>query len=280
VNDAPANLDSKTVAHPTGVRSAAWLRALWAVNIIAFFFLAVWVFTDGRFSDAASELWSKPFRDGRPGATTFPGPWYVGRVMLLRLAGVLVIASTVGIFFGLFFGAPQHRRVRSWLVFTLLAAAWLTLFATWGELAWRGQMLRLSDRLVGFETIAADLRSDWPDNDGERPHLGPFMAYPIGRPRMLMMLTAPAVPGSSTSFASVERSADGALHFELVGDEPGAWLEWHPTGSAPQSFVGGLQNQYPLERYSTLGNGWFLARYKPSYRIRNLSPAPPSSPTK
>jgi hypothetical protein len=88
------------------------------------------------------------------------------------------------------------------------------------------------------------------------------MAYPIGSPTMLMMLTSPDVPDSKSTFTSVERDRKGALRFELVGDDPGTWLEWHPPGSAPSSFTGGLENSYALERNTALGKNWYLARYK------------------
>jgi hypothetical protein len=169
--------------------------------------------------------------------------------------------STIGIFLGLFVGAHAHRRVRSWLAFTLLVAAWLTLLGSWHELAWHGQTFRMQRRLAGFETIAESLRSDWPTIDGERPHMGQFMAYPIGHPTMIMMLTKPDVPGTKTSFASVEHGQDGTLRFELTGDEPDGWLEWHPSGSVPESFVGGLQDERLLDRYAPLADGWYLARY-------------------
>src|SRR5262245_40857570 len=166
--------------------------------------------------------------------------WYVGRVLLLTIAGIAAVVSAIGIFLGLFVGAHSHRRVRSWFAFTLLVAAWLTLLGSWRELAWHGQTFRMQHRLAAFETIAESLRSDWPTIDGERPHMGPFMAYPIGSPTMLMMLTKPDVLETKTSFASVEHDDDGTLRFELIGDEPDAWLEWHPPGSLPKSFVGGL----------------------------------------
>ena len=152
-------------------------------------------------------------------------------------------------------------RVGHWLLVALLVAAWLTLFASWPELAWRGQVVRLRNNLDGLMQLAESLRSDWPATDGERQGLGPFMAYPIGRPTMLMMLTTPNVPGTRASIASVERSDEGALRFELAGDEPGVWLEWHPADKAPQSFVGGLLDEHRIECSERLGLGWYLVRY-------------------
>jgi hypothetical protein len=60
----------------------------------------------------------------------------------------------------------------------------------------------------------------------------------------------------------VERSEDGSLGFELRGDHSGAWLEWHPAGSTPRAFVGGLESKYNFRRAAPLGRGWYLVRYR------------------
>ncbi len=84
------------------------------------------------------------------------------------------------------------------------------------------------------------------------------MAYPQGRPRMLLMLTS----DSSPAVSAVELADDGALGFELSGDESGTWLEWHPVGSTPQAFTGGLESEYDFGRAAPLGRGWYLVRYR------------------
>lgn len=248
-NDAPASAS----ATPRRTRPAFTLRALWAVNLIALLGLAIWIGADGQFSAGIVTLRAKWNGLG--------GNWNAGRAMILAAVVVVAITSTIGLFLGLFFGSTPNRRIRSWFAFTLLLAAWLALFVSWQEFAWRGQAFRLQNRLAGFEAVAESLRSHWPDTDGERQHLGPFMAYPIGHSTMLMMLGTPQVPHTRTSFSSVERGPDGALRFELIGDEPGAWLEWHPPGSVPQSFVGGLEENFTLIRFAPLGDDWYLARY-------------------
>ena len=68
--------------------------------------------------------------------------------------------------------------------------------------------------------------------------------------------------GSSNAISAIERSDAGGLRFELADGDAGAWLEWHPAGEAPASFVGGLQGAYELVRASDLADGWFLARYR------------------
>ena len=256
-------------------RSPVIVWVLWFVNVAALGGLVAWIFCDGKFSDVVLAL--RADLSARLGNGNEIGVWpqLASRVWALYIVGILAVGSAVGIFLGLFLGATTHRRVRSWFAFTLLLATWLTLFASWHELAWRGQVLRLRNQMDGFESVAASLRSDWPAVDGERPGIGPFMAYPIGGPRMLMMLTTPNLPNTRASISTVERSDDGALRFELTGDEPGVWLEWHPPGTAPQSFIGGLMSEYPLDRSEPLGQGWYLVRYQRASEVRG-STAPSS----
>jgi hypothetical protein len=117
-------------------------------------------------------------------------------------------------------------------------------------------------QLDGFESVAASLRADWPDSDGERDDIGPFMAYPRGGPRTLLLLTTPEIADVRTSISAIERATTGGLRFQLTGSEPDAWLEWHPIGSMPESFRGGLMTNYILERSAPLGGGWFVVRYR------------------
>ena len=246
------------------IRSPVTVWALWLINITILLGLVAWIFSDGQFALATEMLKDRIHAFVERGTSAAVYTWYSGRIRILAIITVLAAASFVGIFLGLFFGAKDHRRLRSWFAFTLLLAAWLTLTGSWRELAWRGQTYRLQSRTAGFETIAQKLRADWPNADGQLSGTGQFMAYPIGGPSMLLMLTRPVVPHTTTSFSSIERGTDGTLRFELIGDEPGAWLEWHPPGSVPQSFVGGLQNEYPLERFTPLRDGWYLVRYQRS----------------
>jgi hypothetical protein len=182
------------------------------------------------------------------------------RARLQFLVGILFVAggTLLGIFLALFLGVKEHRGTRTWLAFVALAAAWLTLVVGWRELAWQGQRLRLRSTVTEFDALVESLHDDWPTADGERPGLGSFMAYPQGTPRMLMMLISETDP----QIAAIERGDDGSLGFEIRGEEPGTWLEWHPAGSAPKTFVGGLEASYDLRRNAPLGSGWYLVRYR------------------
>lgn len=122
--------------------------------------------------------------------------------------------------------------------------------------------MRLWTQLDEYEPVAAELRGNWPIRDGELPNVGTFMAYPQGNPRMLMILVGQRSDAAIPPFSAVERDDDGSLKFELAGDETGSWLEWHPAGSTPDNFTGGLENTYTRGRSAPLGNGWYLVRYR------------------
>jgi hypothetical protein len=185
----------------------------------------------------------------------------VRRTWALRVIVASAAGCLLGIIAGLFVGTPRHRSIRSWLAVTALLAAWLAVATSWRDIAWAGQRWRTWRQLDAFETIAAPLRKEWPSQDGVTKALGPFNAYPTDTPTVVMLLTSkPWELGAA--FRAIERSPDGALRFDLAGKDGDAWLEWHPAPSAPASFVGGLETQYELERSSSLGDGWFLTRYR------------------
>jgi hypothetical protein len=180
----------------------------------------------------------------------------------LSIIAWLAAGCVAAVGLALVFGPQRHRRLRSWIAFTTLAAVWLGLAVAWRDVAWAGQRYRLSREAASLEPIAAALRERWPLNDGsDVPGLGPFMAYPPGQAKMLMLLHQVRPEGSSNAISAIERSNAGGLRFELADGDAGAWLEWHPAGEKPASFLGGLEGAYELVRASDLGDGWFLARY-------------------
>jgi hypothetical protein len=242
--------------------SSPALSAYWLINIAAFCALAGWIFSDGRFADIGLGTQSPTIREWllrQPNSA--PSRIAPSQTALTITLGVAAFAG-IGIFAGLFLGSPAHRRVRSWLAITALVVLWLTLWLKWPILAWQGQALRVERQVDRFRTTAASLSQDWPEIDGERPGLGQFRAYPIEKPSVLLLMIQQDVPGTGLSFSTVERSETGALRFQLTGNERGAWLEWHPENDQPTSFVGGLEQHHDLQRFTTLGDEWFLVRYK------------------
>lgn len=246
-------------AAPRRERSFLIGRALWGINLVLLTGFALWIFNDPLFPSAARRVAATVhLMRGGVVATFGEAPSTTWRLTVLWGANIAAITSLLLLGGTLFFGSTTHRRLRTWFAFTLLVAVWLTIFVAWRELAWQGQRLRLRATVDQFDAIAKSLRDDWPKADGERRGLGSFMAYPQGTPRMLMMLISETDP----QISAIERADDGALGFEIRGEEPGTWLEWHPVGSKPTTFRGGLEYEYDFGRASPLGRGWYLVRYR------------------
>jgi hypothetical protein len=242
-------------------------RALWVVNLLSFVGLCAWIAWDGQFAEAASRLPARLYQafDNWSFAGSLVPAQHTARKLGLLFVAVLAVVSAIGIFAGLFLGSRSHRRVRSWFFFTILVSALLTFGVTWRDMAWHAQKLRMQSRLGGLESVAASLLVDWPTADREHPDLGQFMAYPQGDPSMLLLLTTPKIGRAEVAISGIEKSASGGLRFQLAGSESGAWLEWHPRETKPESFRGGLQTRYQLERSAPLADGWFLVRYRESF---------------
>ncbi|RCS54684.1 hypothetical protein DTL42_06030 [Bremerella cremea] len=239
---------------------------LWVVNASVLLLLASWVIWDARFTSTWDQLeyelgLSPDTSKLDEFATTFFLQWKI-----YLLGGVLTVAAiSLGLMtVGLTMGARGHRALSSWMVALSLACCWLGLASGWDEMIWVGKRLRIDSQIAAFQPIAQSLGTDWPTADGDRPELGPFMAYPAGKPKTLILLTTPEIAQHGLTFSSVEKSDQGGIRFQLSGQERGVWLEWHPTGQTPASFVGGLLEPHFLKKSIPLGDGWFLVRYDQS----------------
>jgi hypothetical protein len=235
--------------------------SFWIVNLLALAGVCGWIFVDGQFPQLVdiSRLLVSRLLDGDWSQNM---AWVPSRLTYLALLGLLAVGSGIGSFVCLFVGAKVHRSVRSWLAFTMLVAAWLTLGVTWREMAWHSQASRMKRQLSGLDFVVKSLQADAPTADSERPDLGPYMAYPHGDPRTLLLVTTPAIGDAGVRIRAVELAAKGGVRFQLAGGESGAWLEWHPPGTSPNSFQGGLMTEYQLERSAPLSDGWFLVQYR------------------
>lgn len=171
------------------------------------------------------------------------------------------------------FGGKDCRRPKTMLAIATLLGCWLGLAVNSSEFNWQGKRWRLRNLGATLDPVVADLTKRWPGDDGERPVLGPFMAYPIGKPTTLLLLKPPQVSDNGILINAVERVHDGAIKFGLAGREPGDWLEWHPTASQPASHVGGLVEPFELKRLTKISEHWYLVRYKSWQPAR---PAPPA----
>lgn len=236
--------------------------ACWAINLATFAILAFWIFSDGEFPDSAS--WLKRALMSVIGAGPVVGEDAALAARLIYLASLLICAAITlsGVIVGLFFGGVAHRGMRAWLLATALIAAWLALFVSWPELAWQGQAHRVSKVLPELTSKVETLTRNWPTGDGDLPELGPFLAYPSEHPQVLMTLIPNWRNGSELGFSTIERTTSGGLRFQLTGNETGSWLEWHPAPDEPRGFIGGLLQQFTLDRFTKLSENWYLVRYQ------------------
>jgi hypothetical protein len=182
------------------------------------------------------------------------------------VAAIVVSFTLFASFVSLFTGGLRFRSTRMWLVFMALAAGWLALVGGWPEIYWNGQQRRVRPVLAAAELMVSELNADWPTEDGYRPGIGPFQAYPmyskLETPTMLMTLDEARFSGTRIQFSAVERMRNkNVMRFQLAGDEAGGWLEWRGDDSGPESFVGGLDTAYSLERVQRLAPHWYLVRY-------------------
>jgi len=266
---APANkLPTRTRLAVTTV----WLRdlalgkhplVLWLVNTGVLLLLAGWIVWDARFSSTWDHLelqmgWSEDGSNLDEFANSLAAQWKIFALGFMLVVGTVSLTMLA---LGMTLGSRGHRTLASWMVVLSLACCWLGLINGWDELIWTGKRLRIDSKVAVFEPLAQSLNQDWPQVDGQRDNLGPFMAYPAGQAKTLILLTTPPMAESGPTFSSIERSDAGGIRFQLSGKERGVWLEWHPPGNEPESFVGGLLEPHHLSRMVSLGDGWFLARY-------------------
>ena len=271
--------------NPRGRSAASWgLSFLWGVNVCLLVGSVVWIAIDPVVArHLAYEQDRLALRSrvelidlGQVKPQVDPVATDSARARALSIITWLAIGCVAAVGLALVFGPQRHRRLRSWIAFTTLVAVWLGLAVAWRDVAWAGQRYRLSREAASLEPIAAALRERWPQSDGsDVPGLGPFMAYPPGQAKMLMLLHQVRPEGSSNAISAIERSDAGGLRFELADGDAGAWLEWHPAGESPASFRGGLEGAYELVRASDLGDGWYLARYRvPAVGEGTAAPSP------
>jgi len=236
---------------------------LWSVQLGAMIALAGWAAMDPLFLlvfDAASSYFISPDFGFQQWITT------LGAVRPLAFICIMTIASVSMICIGMGMlrrteTVSSLRSVNAWLMLTTIFALWCGLAVNVEEIAWKGKRFRIASQVDALERIAVQLRDEFPHEDGELPHLGPFMAYPFGQPSTLILLQSPSINSQSLSVSAVQRAATGAILLQLSGSDGGAWAEWHPPLSLPQSFVGGLGERYTFRSSHAIGRGWHLVRY-------------------
>lgn len=232
-------------------RPSKWL---WGSQIAAFCMLVIWASVDPLFGSLVqSESFSIQWMQANP-----------VRSVGIGLIAILAVGSLLGWLFQFFARSSptvQHRSLAQLLAVVTLAGFWFALATHVDSIAWQGKRARFALRVEGLEHIVAPLREEWPQHDGELPAIGPFMAYPFGRPTTLVLLQAPSVSEQAVYVSAIELQ-NGAIKLQLTGTDGGDWAEWHPPQSQPSSFVGGLSDPHKLEYATSIGRGWYLVRYQ------------------
>lgn len=235
---------------------------IWGLNLSAMMMLAAWFAIDPgvdlffarclRFLEVGSVEQLHGFTEH----SDFM--WRLALLLTIANFGVATFAVLTCGFYARYSGYSNSRALRGYLS---LLALWMVVGFNQSNLAWHGKRARVHPSVGTLEQLAADLREHWPQEDGDHSALGSFMAYPVGRPTTLILLTPPQISDGGTTVCLVEHAPTGALRFQLSGTEFGDWVEWHPAGEQPTSFVGGLLNTHRLIRHDKIADGWFLARY-------------------
>ena len=187
------------------------------------------------------------------------------RCLTLVMVLTVAAASLMWELQRLFRRTKRSPTIRNMMTLTAVVAMWLFLSVNYQRVAWQGKRLRSTRHLEAVARLADRLNNDWPGDAGDIVGVGPFTAYPFGTPTLLLLLSPYPLESTNTVITSIERGDNGSLRFELGGDDGGDWIEWHPDGSRPNNFAGGLDDQYFLTRYTRLDDQWFLV----SYRSRN-----------
>ena len=242
--------------------SRSTVRCYWCVNVAVLLGTLAWILRDGKFAEAVTAFYRHLASLGNENsALAVVPPLLWPRVDALWLVLVAATLSAIGVVAGLVAGAGVHRGVRAWLAVMLVLAGWLTLITTWPEIAWQGQAWRVRGSIAEFDILAKDLLANWPANDGEFTGLGPFTAYPIGKPHTLMFMGNPPVPGTTLAISTIERGEADDLHFKLADNEAEVWIVRHISGDVPQSFFSGLYGEYIPVRHRQVRRDWFLVQY-------------------
>ena len=238
---------------------------LWALSAVLMIVVAGLAYFDPQFESLVRHLWLTLSEGSVPSATaTELAARAPSNRVVFALVGLVFVPAVLAlslVLYGTFLGPKPYRSLKSAIGLMSLFCLWTGLAFSLSNIAWYGKQARVRSLLNRLEPIVEELNAQWPEEDSESPTLGPFKAYPLTNPTTLILLISPALPESKVRLTEVTRTGDNELRFLLAGSEYGDWLEWHPPGSQPDSFQGGLGEQNQLVRYDKLDTNWFLVRY-------------------
>lgn len=240
------------------------VQSLIAINAVALISLTGLLYFDREAPNGTSvplnrlRWWSQPWGEYVPfvvsKADTDASQWAVMLGSLFAcLTLVLALAATI-------FGRGRERYFLS--TFGLvLAVGWVLIGTTWGSIRLSGRSAELVQYAESVGEFAKRLDASWPDQGGEIPDFGAFLAYPYGEPRTLLMLGDARIPNTSLRVAAVERTPGQAIRFQLVGDAADIWFERRATNTIPTKFRGGLQQNHTPTNYIEIAANTFIVKY-------------------
>lgn len=236
----------------------------WSFQVLILAGLTCWAIFDKRFEATLASTWGwmSGLVSGDASVEILSASDNSLRIAVLLGTFAAALGHLLWLLSSLFIGRHAMRGLSSWLALMLVAMFWFALAIHVSNLAWFGKHLRMTQQVESLEWLAEPIRSNWPTQDGDSERLGPYMAYPVGRPTVLLMLTPPSLWENDIRISSIVRTEPGSVRFQLSGVEGDVWAEWHPDGETPNSFRTGLGEHLKLDRYSQMSEHWYLARYR------------------
>lgn len=263
-------------------RKPAWAGRLLGVAIAAqipiMLAVALWNFNDARLE---TQTFSNAILLRSPTTTMAETlPQDLARV----LGGLLWLAVFLGIFScsALLWASSRFRSIRYAALLCSMLAIWLAIFTQWGHISWLGHRARAAAVVEQLGPIAVQLNNNWPQIDGRNDTFGPFMAYPNGKPRTLILLTPLPIGNQFGSLAAIDRGSSGKLRFELSRGVDSLWLEWAPKPVTPKEepaknvpaknarlnemkssgFTNGIGASYQRSDSIPIDDQWTVSRYE------------------
>ena len=231
------------------------------VSVVTLLMFVLWVVLDASFGQMV--------RFVKGGFDVVAGAGYAWDALALRIAGLFFLASSAVAAFATLVvrqvvGEKTGRSICAMLLLTTIVAGWLGLFTAYGTIERIGEYVRLKRDLHKFKNAAGKLLKRWPTENGSLPEAGQYLAFPLKHPDTILIqgVVARGCPFRETIGFFVNNTPNGGLRFSLYGKDEQDWVEYHPDGQGPQSFVLSARDmELRLERVVKLEKYWYWTRY-------------------
>jgi hypothetical protein len=270
--EAPASEPKLSRDRPRWLRVPSFAAAVAALFLCCVVF-AVWPVIDAQYRTA---LYWFPIDVGLQAAEVDPffreaGYWdqmltitrqwdrLGSRLALLWALFALTMGSSVLVLVHLA-RLPTKRRV---ILSCFVAAMWLCLWTSHNAVLDYTVIRHARLALPRFKVAAGPLLEEWPTQEGVLSEAGNYGVVP-GKYSNLIILRKrlhARYPLNEDFGVMVERSDRGTLRFDLSAAFDGK-IEYHPAGTAPQSYrTWSGRNSVLLMSVQLDNDGWYFARY-------------------